>query len=376
MRLEAQTVHRPHDPSVQFRADMRLAVHDAADAADGYAGMGCDVADGGTCRLAWRNDIAGLPRVVSGESCRNPSASWKRYTRGRPIKINLEHSIRQSMETFPKVRGSRRPHLSFPRQQAGRMAAGRKRDRGMMRRVEGKVALVTGAANGIGRSAALLLAREGAKIVATDLQDEKGADLLRELRAIGCKAEYYHHDVTREEDWQSVVAQVRAGSAGWTFSSTMPGSASRAPWLTLLRRLEAAGGRQSRRCLPRRKASLPPDARGRRRKHHQRFLDCGIKASPNVSGYCATKGGVRLFTKSVALECAAAKDGVRVNSLHPGVTESAIWDTLIGTVEEGSNGPARGPTLDKLTARAVPSASRPRRRYRQRILWLASDESR
>ena len=57
----------------------------------------------------------------------------------------------------------------------------------MTRRVEGKVALVTGAASGIGRSAALMLAREGAKIVATDLQDEKGAALLRELRAMGCE---------------------------------------------------------------------------------------------------------------------------------------------------------------------------------------------
>ena len=57
----------------------------------------------------------------------------------------------------------------------------------MTRRVEGKVALVTGAANGIGRSAALVLAREGAKIVATDLQDEKGAGLLRELRADGMR---------------------------------------------------------------------------------------------------------------------------------------------------------------------------------------------
>jgi len=56
----------------------------------------------------------------------------------------------------------------------------------------------------------------------------------------------------------------------------------------------------------------------------------GIKASPNVSGYCASKGAVRLFTKSVALECAAAKDGVRVNSLHPGIVETPIWDSLIG----------------------------------------------
>ena len=62
-------------------------------------------------------------------------------------------------------------------------------DRGMTRRVEGKIALVTGAANGIGRGAAIVLAREGAKIIATDLQDEKGEGLLRELRAAGCEAQ-------------------------------------------------------------------------------------------------------------------------------------------------------------------------------------------
>ena len=64
----------------------------------------------------------------------------------------------------------------------------------MTRRVEGKVALVTGAANGIGRSAALVLAREGAKIAATDLQDEKGAGLLGELRAMECERPGHRRD--------------------------------------------------------------------------------------------------------------------------------------------------------------------------------------
>jgi NAD(P)-dependent dehydrogenase (short-subunit alcohol dehydrogenase family) len=102
----------------------------------------------------------------------------------------------------------------------------------------------------------------------------------------------------------------------------------------------------------------------------------GIKASPNVSGYCASKGAVRLFTKSVALECAAAKDGVRVNSLHPGIVETAIWDTLIGTGPEGSNARPRGATLAALTAQAVP-LGRPGRleEIAAGILWLASDES-
>jgi NAD(P)-dependent dehydrogenase (short-subunit alcohol dehydrogenase family) len=103
----------------------------------------------------------------------------------------------------------------------------------------------------------------------------------------------------------------------------------------------------------------------------------GIKASPNVSGYCASKGAVRLFTKSVALECAAAKDGVRVNSLHPGVVETPIWDSLIGTSADGSNERPRGATLDAFTARAVPlgRAGLPEE-IAAGVVWLASDESR
>jgi NAD(P)-dependent dehydrogenase (short-subunit alcohol dehydrogenase family) len=249
----------------------------------------------------------------------------------------------------------------------------------MTRRVEGKVALVTGAANGIGRSAALVLAREGARIVATDLQDEKGEGLLRELRALGCECAYYHHDVTREEDWQSIVAQIRSrfgrldvlvNNAGIGLSSPVVDMAF-ADW-----KRQVAVNLDG--VFLGVKHSLPLMRAGGGGSIINVSSIAGIKASPNVSGYCATKGGVRLFTKSVALECAAAKDGVRVNSLHPGITETAIWDTLIGTVEDGSNaGPARGPTLDKLTERAVPLGYKAAPGdIANGILWLASDESR
>jgi NAD(P)-dependent dehydrogenase (short-subunit alcohol dehydrogenase family) len=249
----------------------------------------------------------------------------------------------------------------------------------MTRRVEGKVALVTGAANGIGRSAALVLAREGAKIAATDLQDEKGAGLLGELRAMECECEYYHHDVTCEEDWQSVVAQIRTrfgrldvlvNNAGIGLSSPVVDMAF-ADWKRQMAvNLDGV--------FLGVKHSLPLMREGGSGSIINVSSIAGIKASPNLSGYCASKGGVRLFTKSVALECAAARDGVRVNSLHPGITETAIWDTLIGTVEDGSNGgKARGPTLDKLTERAVPLGYKAAPEdIANGILWLASDESR
>ena len=55
----------------------------------------------------------------------------------------------------------------------------------------------------------------------------------------------------------------------------------------------------------------------------------GLKGSPTLAAYSATKGAVRMFTKAVALECAEAKDGVRVNSVHPGIIETPIWQAIL-----------------------------------------------
>ncbi len=104
----------------------------------------------------------------------------------------------------------------------------------------------------------------------------------------------------------------------------------------------------------------------------------GLKGSPNMSGYCATKGAVRLMTKSVAMECANARDGIRVNSMHPGIIETPIWDTIIGTGEPGDNArPQRDLTLDALTETAVPLGVKGLPLdIANGVLWLASDESR
>src|SRR6185437_12148617 len=99
----------------------------------------------------------------------------------------------------------------------------------------------------------------------------------------------------------------------------------------------------------------------------------GLKGSAILAGYCATKGGVRLFTKAVAMECANAKDGIRVNSVHPGIIETPIWLTVMPSAD-GSNAP---PDLDAISTLAVPLGVKG---YPEDIangvLWLASDESR
>jgi len=81
----------------------------------------------------------------------------------------------------------------------------------------------------------------------------------------------------------------------------------------------------------------------------------GLRGSAGLAGYSATKGAVRLFAKSVAMECAAARDGVRVNSVHPGIIETAIWGKMPAGLPDGRNAP-----LDPhaIAAQGVPDAFR------------------
>src|SRR5580693_6141862 len=79
----------------------------------------------------------------------------------------------------------------------------------MAGRVQGKIALVTGAASGIGRACAIMLAKEGAAVVVTDLQDDAGKDCVARIKQAGGDAIYLHHDVTSEDAWIGVVAETK-----------------------------------------------------------------------------------------------------------------------------------------------------------------------
>ena len=100
----------------------------------------------------------------------------------------------------------------------------------------------------------------------------------------------------------------------------------------------------------------------------------GLKGSPTLAAYCATKGAVRLFTKAVALECAHAKDGVRVNSVHPGIIETPIWE---GIIAQRARRPTPRPT--STPCRPWPCRSGVKglpADIANGVLWLASEESR
>ena len=246
----------------------------------------------------------------------------------------------------------------------------------MAGRVQGKVALITGGASGIGRGCAEKLAAEGAVAVITDLQDAKGAEAVAAITAAGGKAWYLHHDVTDEGAWESVIAEIRSREGRLDILVNNAGIAIGGSVLTMtLADWRTQTGVNLDGVFLGVKHSIPlMRGSGDGGSIINMSSVAGLKGTAILAGYSATKGGVRLFTKSVALECAAANDRIRVNSVHPGIIDTPIWDSITTTTSPGSNTP---PDLDALSTLAVPLGVKG---YPEDIangvLWLASDESR
>jgi len=245
----------------------------------------------------------------------------------------------------------------------------------MTDRVKGKVALVTGGASGIGRACALLLGQEGATVVITDIQDDMGRDCATKIKKGGGDAIYLHHDVANEDAWKSVIAETKSKFGRLDILVNNAGIAIAGP----ITEMSLADWR--------RQESINLDGVFLGVKHGLPLMResgggsiinisslAGLKGSPNLAAYCATKGGVRLFSKAVAMECAQMRDNVRVNSVHPGVIETPIWLGIIpGASEPGAN----APDLDQLSETIVPIGKKGiPEDIAAGVLYLASDESR
>ncbi len=249
----------------------------------------------------------------------------------------------------------------------------------MAGRVEGKVALITGGASGIGRSCAERLTQEGAIVVVTDLQDDKGAQTVAAITAAGGQASYLHHDVVSEQAWIDVVAAVKAQHGRLDILVNNAGVGISGSVLTMpLADFQKQTAINLDGVFLGVKHSIPLMRENGGGSIINMSSVAGLKGSAILAGYCATKGAVRLFTKSVALECAAAKDGIRVNSVHPGIIETPIWDSIMGTGEVGDNArPPRPAVLDAMTLEGVPLGKKGfPEDIANGVLWLASEESR
>jgi len=247
----------------------------------------------------------------------------------------------------------------------------------MAGQVQGKVALVTGGASGIGEAISELLAREGASVAVTDIDDLRGPEVVARIKKAGGEASFWQHDVTSEERWIEVVSEVvgRYGRLDVMVSNAGIGIA--VPTITEM--TLADWRRQTAINLDgvflSVKHCLPPMRKTGGGSIIMMSSLAGLRGSANLSGYCATKGGVRLFAKAIAMECATVGDGIRVNSVHPGIIDTPIWGKIpTGATGQGQNAPIDPDERAKLATplgRAGQAED-----IAQGVLYLASDASR
>ena len=212
-----------------------------------------------------------------------------------------------------------------------------------MGRVAGKIALVSGAASGIGAACARVLAAEGAKVMLVDLNDDLAAGVLAAIRADGGTADYAHLDVTDESGWVAVMAQVKATFGGLNIAVNCAGTSVTEltfPTDTTLdewRRINAIN-LDGTFLATKHELTLMRDTQPVSGSIINISSVLGIVGQAGIAAYNASKGGVRLYSKSVALSCARERVAVRVNTIHPGFIRTPLLEQSIiryGDIEEG-----------------------------------------
>jgi NAD(P)-dependent dehydrogenase (short-subunit alcohol dehydrogenase family) len=194
-----------------------------------------------------------------------------------------------------------------------------------MKRLEGKVAVVTGGAVGIGRSACLLMAREGAAVAVTDVVDDESRALAAEIEAAGGKAAHFQLDVTNEAEVESVFAAVAerfgkldvlVNNAGIAGVNKPTDQVTEAEWDSLF----AVNVKGVFFCT---KHAIPYMRQAGGGSIVNLSSIYGLVGAGDLPPYHASKGAVLLMTKNDAL--IYAPERIRVNSVHPGF----IWTPLV-----------------------------------------------
>jgi 3(or 17)beta-hydroxysteroid dehydrogenase len=235
-----------------------------------------------------------------------------------------------------------------------------------MGRVDGKVALITGAASGLGCADAEVLAREGATVVLTDVNEEAGEAAAESIRGAGGNATFMPLDVSDEEQWQQVIGRVRSehgrldilvNNAGLVIMGN-PEECS----LETFRKQNAVMSEGvflgCKHALP-----LMNESGG------GSIINMSSIAShlgyPIYFAYSAAKGAVRAMSKAIAVHCQMNGYKIRVNSLHPGAIDTPMIDQTtsdLGLDNKEDLSPVVGLGQPEDVANIV--------------LFLASDESR
>ena len=184
-------------------------------------------------------------------------------------------------------------------------------------RLEEKVALVTGAARGIGEAIARLFAKEGAAVVIGDILEKEGEATAEDMRAQGGEARFLRLDVTSEDSWQQAVKTIEEWHGKLNVLVNNAGLVDREAIqdtpLDLWERIMAVNITG---VFLGTKHVIPAMRRAGGGSIINMSSAYGLIGTANRPAYTASKGGVRLFTKATAVE--HAKEGIRANSIHPG----------------------------------------------------------
>lgn len=244
-------------------------------------------------------------------------------------------------------------------------------------RVAGKVALVTGAASGIGRATAIVLAREGASVVCADLHEQGAETCAAEIHAAQCAAIACRLDVASEASWCEVIERVLQSHGKLDALVNCAG-------ISLAGAVEDLKLEEWQRVFA---VNLEGTFLGT--KHAIRAMKSnaghcsivnvssasGLRASPGASAYCASKAAVCMFSRTVAKECSQAGIRIRVNTVCPGGVKTPLWRAMpffqdlvkkTGSEESAFEAMAQGLPGERF---AEPEE------IARAILFLASDES-
>lgn len=233
-----------------------------------------------------------------------------------------------------------------------------------MKRLENKVAIITGAAGGMGKADALLFAKEGAKIVLTDIQEDKIKQVAEEIVQSGGEAIGLAHNVTSEEDWKRVVDQAVATFGKVDILVNNAGISSATPFLeTDVELWNKVMNINLTSVFLGQKEVIPHMIQQGGGSIVNISSIAGLTGGSGTGPYTASKGAVRMLTKATAVDY--AKHNIRANSVHPGFIRTPMTTDMMND--------------EKMKAWFLSMSPLPRlgeaEDIAKGVLFLASDES-